>query len=362
MFDSILTVGIVLAVSMLVLVNWWVFKYPNATGVALILCGLLGFAPCLVLAYCIPLHLQAAALVLSLPCAYYPHRGPALYRVVSTSLTVAIWLFAFTNASRQSHQYDEWQRQTPFESLEHRLPTPVRGGNADGPLWTEVDEESVSGSMERMWSLEEVHSNRVRLFHHAVGFGHARMLRRKAVPEHFEPDPTPPVPQPERYEPNAVSLGDEMPDTARESFGRLHVNGLLDFVNADGFGYVKSRAAVAGFRPHRFSKVPEPVERWTVARLELVGLLLHPTPKVYVSENLPRMEDVKRLPTREPDSFETDGVTAIRAGEDLYTRGDDRDARMVGAIRSVDQCVKCHGGERGDLLGAFSYRLRHDGK
>ena len=27
-------------------------------------------------------------------------------------------------------------------------------------------------------------------------------------------------------------------------------------------------------------------------------------------------------------------------------------------IRSVSQCVKCHGGERGDLLGAFSYSLQ----
>lgn len=118
------------------------------------------------------------------------------------------------------------------------------------------------------------------------------------------------------------------------------------------------RNAVAGFRPHRFSKVPEPVEKWEVRRLELVGLLLNPTPKVYVSDHPPRMAEVKRLPTREPDGFEADGLKAIRGGEDLYSRGDDRAARMVGAIRSVGQCVECHGGQRGDLLGAFSYSLR----
>jgi hypothetical protein len=31
---------------------------------------------------------------------------------------------------------------------------------------------------------------------------------------------------------------------------------------------------------------------------------------------------------------------------------------MLGAARSVSQCIKCHDGERGDLLGAFSYYLQ----
>ena len=187
------------------------------------------------------------------------------------------------------------------------------------------------------------------------------MRRQTPKAEDFGPDPTPPVPQPEQYDPNGVSLGEDVPDILRKPFGELHVNSLIDFSYPEGFGYAPSRQQVAGFRPHRFSKVPDPVEMWEVRRVELVGLLLHPSPAVYVSENLPRMQEVKKLPTREPDSFEADGVKAIRTGGDLYTRGDERDARMVGAIRSVGQCVECHGGQRGDLLGAFSYRLRRDG-
>jgi hypothetical protein len=31
--------------------------------------------------------------------------------------------------------------------------------------------------------------------------------------------------------------------------------------------------------------------------------------------------------------------------------------RMVGSVRSLKQCIPCHGGRRGDLLGAFSYSL-----
>jgi hypothetical protein len=33
---------------------------------------------------------------------------------------------------------------------------------------------------------------------------------------------------------------------------------------------------------------------------------------------------------------------------------------MLGLARSVKQCVACHGGARGDLLGAFSYVLRRE--
>jgi len=47
-------------------------------------------------------------------------------------------------------------------------------------------------------------------------------------------------------------------------------------------------------------------------------------------------------------------LATLRKGEDLYVRED----RMLGSIRSTKQCIACHGGERGVLLGAFSYTLR----
>ncbi len=312
--------------------------------------------------YFLLLVFQAIALVLALPLAAVRRRGQTLYLVSSVGLSAAIWLYFAVNIVGQIRQYDEWQQSNPFESMEQRMPVPVPGGSADGPLWAAVEDAARKSWGGRANSLQAVHSDRVRLFHEAVGFGAVRMIRVAPKAEDFGPDETPPVPQPERYDPNGVSLGEDVPNELRKPFGELHVNSLLDFAYPDGFGYVKNRNEVAGFRPHRFSKVPDPVEKWEVRRVELVGLLLHPSAAVYVSENLPRMQEVKKLPTREPDSFEADGVKAIRTGEDLYTRGDDRDARMVGAIRSVGQCVECHGGQRGDLLGAFSYRLHRNEK
>ena len=50
--------------------------------------------------------------------------------------------------------------------------------------------------------------------------------------------------------------------------------------------------------------------------------------------------------------------SSIRGGTDLHVADGDGDLRFLGAVRSTKQCVACHGGDRGALLGAFSYRLR----
>jgi hypothetical protein len=138
----------------------------------------------------------------------------------------------------------------------------------------------------------------------------------------------------------------------------MHQNSIVDFVNSNGFGLFKDRQHVAGFQRHQFSEVPQPVERWAVETLYLVGLVVHEEPVVYVSGNLPRMDELVNAQTRPPDAFEGAGLAALRQGEDLVTQPAGDTLRMLGAIRSVKQCVDCHGGERGDLLGAFSYTLR----
>jgi hypothetical protein len=120
-------------------------------------------------------------------------------------------------------------------------------------------------------------------------------------------------------------------------------------------GYVEDRHHVAGFRPHRFSRLPE-AERlqFKIETIDLVGLLLHPEPLAYVSANLPRMDKLRAAPTRPLDEFESVGLEKLRAGEDIVGAKAGDHLRMVGAIRNLKQCVQCHGGERGDLLGAFS--------
>ena len=80
-------------------------------------------------------------------------------------------------------------------------------------------------------------------------------------------------------------------------------------------------------------------------------------PVVYLSDYLPKMDELRDAPTRPLDSFEQQALAALRGGEDLMVQdGPDR-MRMLGSLRAAKQCRRCHGVERGELLGAFSYRL-----
>jgi hypothetical protein len=133
---------------------------------------------------------------------------------------------------------------------------------------------------------------------------------------------------------------------------------IVDFANPRGFGFFKDRRHVAGFQRHQFSDAPKSMASWAVQTVHLVGLAVHEEPVVYVSGTLPRMDHLSWAEVRPPDAFEEAGLAALRRGEDLFTQPGKDSLRMLGAIRSVKQCVNCHGGERGDLLGAFSYTLK----
>ena len=139
---------------------------------------------------------------------------------------------------------------------------------------------------------------------------------------------------------------------------RVHVNGITDFAPPESFGLRRADGQVAGFQPHGLTQTPDRVELWRVERVDLVGLVLAPEPRVYVSEFLPRMDHLKHAAARPPDEFETAALAGLRSGKELVvSEAEGATVRAVGAIRSAQQCVDCHGGNRGDLLGAFSYTL-----
>jgi hypothetical protein len=97
-------------------------------------------------------------------------------------------------------------------------------------------------------------------------------------------------------------------------------------------------------------------EQWKVRQLQLIGLVMQKEPVVYLTDQVPKMTDVKEVPTRELDAFESAALDAIRGGESLKIEKHDNQLRMVGPIYAGQRCVKCHE-EKGKLLGAFTYRL-----
>lgn len=96
---------------------------------------------------------------------------------------------------------------------------------------------------------------------------------------------------------------------------------------------------------------------WQLSKLELVSLLKSPTPRVYLSRNLPNMKELANARTRELNKFEAESLAKLRSGEHLLIESDHAEIRMLGSVRAASQCVDCHSVKRGTLLGAFSYVL-----
>jgi hypothetical protein len=278
-----------------------------------------------------------------------------------------------------------------MESIESRLayetrrPADPTDGKKAAP-WEDFDDSlddslRLSTGQRRAWVLQTLHENYVRAFANAPGFGVVRMIGpdlrdiQRANPIRTAPPFSLPEP-PDPSDAPSLSVGDLTLDPAdsalatsglsRNDLRLFHHESVYDFANPVGFGFARDRGHVAGFVSHRFTRYPpkpgkEPdAKHWRVESLDLVSLLKHAEPVAYVSKRLPRMDELRDAPTRPLDEFEVEGLTKLKAGEELYRAESGRRVRMVGAIRARDECLKCHSVDKGELLGAFSYDLRRD--
>jgi hypothetical protein len=317
-----------------------------------------------------PVALQALLLCLTTLVWRATRRAPSSFLALSCGATLVAYGLCGIMVIESERSYARLRARYPYESLEGRLPMP--GPNlGDTPVrpaalqrLSRLEEEfSLHENGSRELQLRMLHEHAVDLFINSPGFGVARMFypTEAGLSAGLQRGPVPLQPGPRFTSPwspgesGRESAGDEAP------IGRMLEESIVDFVNPGGFGYVKDRGHVAGFVPHRFGQLPAPANRWKVEALELVSLLLNDEPEVYVSDHLPRMDRLHGVPTRPLDRFERFGLHALRQGEDIVTAEGEEGVRMLGAIRCVKQCLTCHGGERGALLGAFSYSLRPDG-
>ena len=142
-----------------------------------------------------------------------------------------------------------------------------------------------------------------------------------------------------------------------ESREELHDDYVRRFESAAGFGM--SRMA----RPpmlYRSGTLDTGRGRYAIDAIELVGQLLTDAPAAYV----PGAHDASlkaAFDRRALTPFETKALAMLRAGNQLVSTGDDGSGTLavVGALRAKESCLKCHGSRQaGDLLGAFTYRLR----
>jgi hypothetical protein len=304
-----------------------------------------------------------------------------------TALAVAVasYLAVFVESGLRARQkvaeLEAARIRFPVESLATRLSyeaSPPQGipsmrtlrlnANVESSLQASeqiVQDFGQRGYGNRSWELQSLHERTYEHFIRAAGFGVGRMIlpspRRIERPalENIAFDSSPHESNLDYYlrwrdygNGGANSTPSEVHDTSRE-----------DFLHPDGFGWIATpRVRVAGFIPHAFHQAvkQDGSDRCTVERLELVSLLKFDSPRVYVLDHLPRMDQLSGndVPTRELDEFELRALQKLRTQEDVVIESYEDTTKMLGSLRAGQQCLECHSVQRGELLGAFSYVLR----
>jgi hypothetical protein len=350
-------------------VNWMV-RRPRVPGSAIGCTGLAGLAVMVCISFAMPaVAIQAALLVVVALISRGTRRPASAFLWLSCAATLTAYSIVAVLALPAMREYDYLRGMYPFESMEARVPAPkaASGGTTFRPATLDrlslLDERVPEHSSIRKYLLKTLHEDSVAQFVNSPGFGVSRSIRPsvRVLNLWLRHEPVPPQPGTRLDEMWSPGEWRPAPPADEAPLGDLLVESIADFVNPRGFGYIKDRRHVAGFVSHGFSRVPGPAKRWTVQTLDLVSLLLHDEPRVYVSDQLPAMADARNTPTRPLDRFERFALETLERGEDLFVSEAGDGLRMLGAVRSVKQCVKCHGGSRGDLLGAFSYTLRSAG-
>ena len=289
----------------------------------------------------------------------------------------------------------ELRAEYPFESLAGRLKyeeskaseSPGLSDAAEQRLHERDERDALARKSNFAWlnlrraSLEKLHSDEVQKFVAREGFGVSRM---PSPGPSFLPLPPPPqfvLPSAEidpaqdeplvRVPANAAEAAAATIDVPTgDDLTALHVASETAFVPPQRLGYVKDREHVAGFGSHAFERLPrlvddknwlhEPTEHWAMRRMELVSLLKHDKPQVYISDELPRLDKLDKIATRDLGMFEADALSKLNAGEEVVTRATVNRIEMLGALRASKSCLECHSVEHGQLLGAFSYTLVRD--
>jgi hypothetical protein len=320
-----------------------------------------------------PVLLQAALICAVVSIWGWRRWRRSVFLLLSAAATVFAYGFFGVVAFQETKQL---QQEFPYVSMEDRLPLPSVSRPVASLSYAANDRlDSVEHHLDKQtkenefkfYDLRILHEDAVEVFVNQPTFGVARMprfwrllilkMQRRLEP----PIPQPGSPSPSPWLLDSLQTGPIGSSTAANLLS-LHQENMVDFVNADNFGFLKDRRHVAGFQEHQISAPPAAPEHWTLQTLDLIGIALHEKPVVYISEYLPRMDQLRTAPTRPLDDFEAAGLAELERGEELFVRDRGEERRMVGALRAARQCVACHGCERGDLLGAFSYRLTRDGK
>jgi hypothetical protein len=69
------------------------------------------------------------------------------------------------------------------------------------------------------------------------------------------------------------------------------------------------------------------------------------------------MDKLAGVPHRALNQFEAGALPQLETAKDLVIEQQPKRIEMLGAVRAATNCLACHEGQRGELLGAFSYEI-----
>ena len=300
---------------------------------------------------------------------------PKVYLMYSLGAFVVVFALCLWSGRGYIHEMAILREKYPIIRLEGTLPVPSKENHPESlPEKSNLAlvklENRLAEAEQRQWMmrnmLQKLHESTINDFIENPGFGVVRMPRpSEYLDRAFIRDSQIREPLEQPVPGSLVSLIPEIDQQDPEGMHGIlenHWGNVFQFGDPKRNGLIRPGREVVGGLPHQFNEKPEMPKPWKLLRVELVGLLLKEEPVVYMSAHLPDMKELRSVPTRKLESFESSALEKLRKGEDLVTGTSSDGMRILGALRSAQQCQKCHGGERGDLLGAFSYSLSKAGR
>jgi hypothetical protein len=134
----------------------------------------------------------------------------------------------------------------------------------------------------------------------------------------------------------------------------LHAYFVDRFLESPGNGISRVYQAPMSIRDSMRLRITSR-DTYRLESFDLIGVGKHPDPVAFLGR---RHQTVSlNRQTRALTAFEERAVAELKAGEDVAVEANETGRFVVGALRAQEDCLKCHGGKTGDVLGALSYRL-----
>lgn len=143
------------------------------------------------------------------------------------------------------------------------------------------------------------------------------------------------------------------------SVEQMHSAYVEKFIQSSGFGVSRMTQDL-----RNYSELVLNGQHHVVEKVELIGLVKHPAPTAYLTFSTPPQKRLLTneqvtafIKTRALTTFETNALVELRNGRNEIVGAANGAPAILGGVRARKDCLKCHDGKAGNLLGALSYTM-----